>query len=129
MATAEEAATDATVSRAVHELESAAESGDAARKTAALKAVRDMINPVDDSYDVQKALATEGAVDVVVKLLDDNEEGVLCDAAIALRLLVAHSETVSVKLRHGREVGYGGRPDQVSFNPVQATLEDCQGVR
>ncbi|CAD7703684.1 unnamed protein product [Ostreobium quekettii] len=129
MATEADDHVDDPILALVSALESARQSGTADQKIAALKAVREAINPVDDSYLVQKDLATEGAVEAVVGMLGEGDEAVAVEAAGAVGALVAHSETVSVRLRHGREVGYGGRPDQVSFNPVQGTLEEVQGVR
>lgn len=109
----------------VNELEARLESS-AEEKTTALQAIRTAVDPTDEAYDAQRLMASEGVVDLLIRLLDDEDSGVVCEAALTLAALTANSQSVSLKLK---DLGFGERIDQLSFNPVQASLEEAQGIR
>lgn len=109
------------------DLESSCEGGSAEDKVAALRAIR--FDPLDEGYEAQRRLASEGLVDVLVKCLSDEDTSVVCEAALCLAALTANSESLVLRLEHGRGVGFSDRADQLSFNPVQAALEEAGGIR
>lgn len=109
------------------QLESACESGSAEDKAAALKAIR--FDPLDEGYEQQRQLASEGLVDVLVKCLSDEDSSIICEAALCLAALTANSKSLMLRLERGKGVGFSDRADQLSFNPVQAALEEANGIR
>ncbi|GMH42719.1 hypothetical protein BSKO_10638 [Bryopsis sp. KO-2023] len=109
----------------VNELEARLESSPE-EKTTALQAIRSAVDPKDEAYDSQRLMVSEGVVDLLVRLLEDADSGVVCEAALTLAALTANSQSVMIRLK---DLGFGERVEQLSFNPVQASLEEAQGIR
>lgn len=115
------------VAELVAELDSRAESGSTEEKITALKALRVAVDPTDQTYAIQRQMAAEGAVEVLVKLLGDEEESVVCEAALSLAALTSNGQGVGLRLEPGQS--FGLLDSQLLFNPVQDILEGVEGIR
>lgn len=115
------------VAQLVAELDSRAETGSVEEKITALKALRAGVDPTDQAYSIQRQMAAEGALEVLVRLLSSPEETVVCEAALSLAALTSNSQGVGLRLEPGQS--FGLLDGQLLFNPVQDILEGIKGIR
>eukprot|EP00210_Caulerpa_lentillifera_P009624 g9180.t2 len=96
------------------------------RIVAVCQALRKLIDPTDELYVVQKSLANEGIVPILVDLLstlEDSEQ--LIELCETIGVICANIEGVMTRKRSGLESGFQER----SFNPVQNELAEYNGFR
>lgn len=89
------------------------------------KSVRNLIDPNDGVYSVQRELSSAGIVGILINLLSSDEIDELVEICETLEAVCANIEGVSVRKRSGLETGFL----ETSFNPVQDDLQDVEGIR
>ncbi|KAI8463295.1 MAG: hypothetical protein J3K34DRAFT_475344 [Monoraphidium minutum] len=101
-----------------------AASKEAAEKIKALRALTALIDPLDESYEVQRRTA-ERVLDVIMQLLEDESRGVAVEAAVALAALSDHAGAVKDRLEAGH---FAATPEKVALNPVQEAVGELEGA-
>ncbi|KAI8462585.1 MAG: hypothetical protein J3K34DRAFT_178828 [Monoraphidium minutum] len=95
-------------------------------KVEALKALTALVDPSDESYEVQRAAADHaGVLHVLMQLLDDDHEAVVVEAANCLAALSDHAGVVTDRLEAGH---FAATPEKVALNPVQEEVGELEGV-
>ncbi len=84
-----------------------------------------LIDPTDESYEVQRAAADRVLPTVLMTLLEDDEAAVAVEAATCLAAVADHSGSAVDKVEAGH---FAATPAKMSLNPVQEAVGEMEGV-
>jgi hypothetical protein len=118
---------EAPVDMALRDLEASA-SREPEHKVKALKALRSLIDPLDESYQAQQIVVESEELGAIVELLKDQSDGVATEAAMCIAALAHHSQTAHARLKRGSVTGFAETPEKVALNPVLSELAEEEGL-
>jgi len=117
---------EAAVATAVQDLEAAVQ-GDADSKLKALQTLNDLVDEADEGYTVQREAAQNGALNLLMQLLEDDAGSVRVEAAKALTVLCQHSPSAMSRVRVGKTTGFSQTPEKVITSYFSLTDCDLSG--
>eukprot|EP00775_Hariotina_reticulata_P009367 gene9367-9530_t len=118
---------ETAVETAVQELEAAVQR-DADIKLKAVQTISGLVDQADEGYTAQREAAENGALTLLMQLLEDDAESVRVEAAKALTVLCQHSPSAMSRVHVGKTTGFSQTPEKVSLNPVQESVIELDGV-
>ncbi|KIZ04687.1 hypothetical protein MNEG_3274 [Monoraphidium neglectum] len=98
--------------------------GDEDAKIEALKGLTALIDPADESYEVQRSAAGR-VLHVLMQLLEDDSQAVVVEAANSLAALSDHAGVVKDRLEAGH---FAATAEKVALNPVQEEVGELEGI-